>query len=125
MYIEKYKHGYVYPGHALVIAICIMEKYPSLEEALKPCVSKHTGEPHGYPNALGDQDIPGAGSCVYLALDVLKMEDIEKAIEFANTLWKGECSDGYKDRYNTGVEQAKELEPVFRELRTRWRNKNG
>ncbi len=118
---NKYHHNYTYPGHALVIACCIMDKYPSLAEARKPCINKKTGEKHGFPEALGDNDIPGAGGCVYCALDVLEIEDIDKAIERANYYWQGECGEAYASRYDDGMNEAKELEPLFREMRAKWR----
>lgn len=112
--VEKYRHNYTYPGHALVIATVIMEKYPSFAEV-------RNGEKYGFPEALGDDDIPGAGGCVYSALDVLAKEDVEEAIALADYFWRGACSGCYADRYNKGAEEAKDLEPLFREMRTKWR----
>jgi hypothetical protein len=102
----------VYPGHALTIAVAIMEKYPSLEEARK--------KGRNYPQALEDNDIPGAGGPVYCALDVLAIGDDDKAIEQANYFWQGECGESYASRYDEGMQEAKALESRFRELRKNW-----
>lgn len=112
------KHD-IFPGHALVIAIRIMEEYSSLEDAQKPAFSY--GKVFDFPDALGNEAIPGGGGPVYSALSLLEMEDDDKAIEWANYCWEGECSTGYKERLEPGKQAAKELEPLFKELRMKWK----
>ncbi len=113
---------FVYPGQALVIAVRIMEKYPNMQEANKPAYDRE-GKPHHFPEALGDSDIPGAGGCVYSALRILRMDDVDASVVNAYDQWEGECTSGYKDRYNEGVEGIKALESRYRELRATWDNK--
>ena len=103
---------FTYPGHSLIIAIHIMQKYPSLKDALR------TGGK--YSKALEDNEIPGAGSCVYQALTILEKEKPEDAISLADYFWKGECSGCYAPRYDKGVQEAKELEPLFTQLFKEW-----
>lgn len=123
---DSYKHD-VHPGHPLVIAICIMQKYESLEAASSPSQGRSVGEDGkaeimDYPIALGDSDIPGCGSSVCSALDLLSMASADIAIKFASICWEGECSGAYQKYYNKGTEASKELEPLFRELWARWKN---
>lgn len=108
----------VYPGHALTIAVCIMEKYNNMRSASRNAVNTK-GQVFDFPAALGDEDIPGAGSCVYSALYVLEM-DTDKAIEYSHDLWKSECENGYSNKYKEGYEEAKALEDRFRELHSTW-----
>lgn len=122
---DRLKHD-IYPGHALVIAICIMQRYPSLEAASEPSRGRPSGddgkqEVFSHPAALGDGEIPGGGGPVYSALHILHMDDEDMAIAHAQYCWEGECSGAYKDRYEQGVQVAKELEPLFRVLWATWK----
>lgn len=125
---DSYKHD-IHPGHPLVIAICIMQKYESLEaaSALASFQRETIGEDGkvetiGYPMVLEDPDIPGCGSSICSALDMLSMASVDIAINFASICWEGECSGAYQKYYNKGTEASKELEPLFRELWARWKN---
>ena len=55
----------VYPGHPLVLACMVMDRYPSL------AVASHHDADHPTYAALSDSFIPGSGCAVYAALDFL------------------------------------------------------
>lgn len=105
----------IFPGHPLVIATIIMKHYPNLDEAFAK------KEDHSFPNALEDQNIPGAGGNVYSALDALRyvrdgLMGIDKAVEFCNEVWAS-CDDNQRlhpEKYERGMAEAKEYEMVFR-----------
>ena len=108
--------GVVYPGHCVAIAFLIMQTYPSLETAMLK-----KGE---YPDALTNEDIPGAGGCVHSALDVLKRAfsvGIDEAFAFGDALWVGETSSSYRDRQQAGQKQADDIKQQFRERFQTWR----
>lgn len=105
----------IFPGHPLVIATIIMKCYPSLDEAF---IKK---EGHDYPNALEDQNIPGAGGNVWFALDAIRyvregLMSIDRAVEWCNEKWDQVDDNAVRkpERYFKGIEEAREYEAVFR-----------
>lgn len=111
--------GEQYPGHPLVVASMIMDRYPNLEAALE--------RPEGtdYGNALSDSFIPGAGCAVYAALDTLRVgqaEGAEAAAEVAQRYWdswerQSPRNAGPADR---GRRQAVRIWPRFVQLLPQW-----
>lgn len=104
---------HIYPGHPLTIATAILTKYgANLDSAFETTV-------HRYPNALTDDDIPGAGGEVYLALDLLDSIrkgrlTVSEAIEDADKTWtyqRTEC--GYADKLEPGRQEAAALAEDF------------
>lgn len=80
-----------YPGHPVVIAYLITQKYQSLNEASKKGIS--------YPRASEDKDIPGAANSVYAALEFLyRLRDanFDTAYKEAQETWKT-IAHGYND----------------------------
>lgn len=77
----------VYPGHPLITATMIMDRYESLAHAnFRP-------EGKDFGNALGDNFIPGAGCAVGSALRVLQVAQgpggVEAAKAIAADYWDG------------------------------------
>jgi len=111
--------GTVYPGHPLTIASFILRKYEGQLD-----VAFETSS-HGWPNALSDGDIPGAGDAVYSALQLLKevREGVftpDEAVEVAIARWTKERETcGYRDRLEPGNEEARSLAPDFVDLAKR------
>ena len=104
--------GLVYPGHPITVAFVITHVYDSYEGAVAPCPSGG-----GSCHAVGNHDVPGAGSNVYLAVDLLKHYfvdgwSIEKCFEWADTAWghvdgMAETKDPrWAERYMKGLAQA-------------------
>ena len=109
--------GTVYPGHALTLAYLVMLHYPSYEAA---AVRRDDAS---CPDALSNSEIPGAGGCVYSALDLLKHGftlGVEEALEFGDRRWEGETETAYKDRRQPGQAQADAIKDKFRERFARW-----
>ena len=84
--------GYVYPGHPIILAKMIMEKYPSLLTAT------HRVGDGSTIAVLADHDIPGAGGCVWAAVDTLRYllsKEItsEQAFIYADRYWDRSVSD--------------------------------
>lgn len=110
---------FVYPGHPLVIATCILRTFDSFAEA-----SARSGN-HSYPEALTHSAIPGAGGEVYQALDFLKriLEgrlDPKEALSFASERWKQNGAGGHTEAVEPGIAQAAKLEEVFLTLLQKW-----
>lgn len=122
--ITDVRKGFVYPGHPLVIAVAIMEHYDSLEAA-----NKRYRSPDGWscPEALSDGRIPGAGGCVYSALDLLNHirighRDIDGFVEAADELW-GDIDgnvQNYPEKHKEGLDNAAQHQARFRELAAGW-----
>ena len=73
-----------YPGHPLILASMVMDRYPNLEAALR----REQGRE--FSNALSDNFIPGAGCAVHSALDTLRQamdHGLEAAYAQANQYW--------------------------------------
>ena len=113
----------VYPGHAITIAYFITFHYQSFSSA----VEKKTNE--SCAQCLGDNRIPGAGGCVYSALDMLSYImngtlSIDEAFEFADKAWAyvddQKSSANRHARWLKGQEQADKIKPKLRERLLTW-----
>lgn len=109
-----------YPGHPLVLATMIMDRYPSLDIA--------TSRPPGddFVRALSDSFIPGSGCAVHAALGFLTMSmdgRLETAKEQADRYWSGweQQSPANREKGWVGREQARTIEPAFLERLAAWR----
>ncbi|WP_144267089.1 hypothetical protein [Comamonas thiooxydans] len=114
----------VYPGHPLVIGFAIMSAFPSLADAL----SKKPG--CAYKQALVSTSVPGAGSHVHTALDLLS--HVEKGLlampdlpEKANVAWRKATSTAYTDNQPEGLAQAQAILPFFMEKAQQWFSPQG
>jgi len=114
----------VYPGHPLVIAVHILENYESYDAA-----NTYPEDKSAYqcPAALSDERIPGAGGCVYSALDILKCLkdgywDVDKTIEEADKLWASidGNAENHASVYGFGLEEAESLRDRFRAGVQKW-----
>lgn len=103
----------VYPGHPLITATMIMDRYESLAHA------EFRPEGMDYGNALADNFIPGAGCAVHSALRVLQVAQGPGGVEAAKALaadyWDGwECqSEKNKPEAAHGRLQAERILPHF------------
>jgi len=109
----------VYPGHPLTIATFILAKYGTSGVDLAVAFAKNVSE-DGYPcpNALADVDIPGAGGCVYSALDLLQnirtgVCTAEGAVDKAAQMWREQRTLDHNDKLDAGVAEAKVIEGDF------------
>lgn len=107
----------VYPGHPLVLAVAIMEVFPSFEAA-----NKRTE--HGWCEALSDHRIPGAGDHVGAAMRVLKLgadgRSASEMIEFAREYWDRGNAGGHHKNVEAGRAQSKAAEARFCQLAQAW-----
>lgn len=107
----------VYPGHPLVLAVAIMELFPSFDEANKPTE-------RGWCEALADSSIPGAGDHVGAAMRVLQMgsdgRSEDDMIQYARDYWDRGNAGGHHKYVEPGQAQSKAAEPRFRELVKAW-----
>lgn len=107
----------VYPGHPTTIAYCIVNEYDNLDAAL----SRKNTYQKSFPDALANGAIPGGGGCVYSALDMLRaFRDFgaEVALEVANSRWRSERDNGYREKYEAGQAQAEKFQPQLINLLT-------
>lgn len=93
---------FVYPGHAVTLALLIVHAFPTLEAA--------EAKGRDFPAALETNAIPGAGGNVYSALALLRrLRDgmgWREAIENADGGWKS-CDDHFgSERWKRGQAQA-------------------
>lgn len=104
------RHGTVYPGHPVVIAAYIMHYYQDdIDSAFEPC-----RKGNGWPNAAGDERIPGAGDAIYAGLELIriirdKRATIEEVFEFGIKRWtlmRNASSSAFKDRVIPGNLEA-------------------
>mgnify|MGYP006352853343 FL=1 len=107
---------FVYPGHAVTIALLIIHAFPSLEAA--------EAKGDNFPAALEASLIPGAGGNVYSALTLLRrMRDgmtWHEAIENADGGWKS-CDDHYgSERWKRGQAQADRMKPYLHDRVGAW-----
>lgn len=110
-----------YPGHPLVLATMIMDRYHSFGHA----IGRELGS--DYNNALSDIFIPGAGCAVSSALDVLGLAiagDLETAVDHAEQYWKGweQQSPRNPERCLLGRVQAERVRPLFMERVQAWKD---
>ena len=108
-----------YPGHPTVLAALIVMKFPSFGEASVRLPGAT------YPRALGDEDIPGAGSSVYAALGILEMigkVGIDDALIHAEDYWTELCAGDKKfpGEVELGREQAVKAADYLRSAFPNW-----
>lgn len=75
-----------YPGHPVILACMVMDRYPDLDAAVR----REPGQEFG--NALSDNFIPGSGCAVHAALDTLRYAKeigLEAAYAHAERYWQG------------------------------------
>lgn len=115
--------SFIYPGHPVVLALCVVWAHKTYEEAFAPTE-------YAWPFALGNSDVPGAGGCVYSAMDLLKrLRDgvaFEEAVAFATQQW-ATCDNNetrYPEKWKQGQEQADRLLPLLQEQAAWWAPKN-
>lgn len=103
---------FIYPGHFALIAYFIVNQYSSFEEA-------NQGTPSGFPKALAEPSIPGAGGEVYMALNFLKDivvdgKDAEETFLEYHSRWK---AGGHTKNIESSKEQGaffwKKLKPML------------
>ena len=102
----------VYPGHPIVLAFCIIKAFKDFQTASE----KGTDNT---PHAVASTRIPGAGGCVYAALDLLaslhKGVSLKAAFEDADAFW--DRTDDHKVRQKAcwaqGQAQADAIKPLF------------
>lgn len=108
---------FVYPGHPLVVATVIMKTYPDFQSANKP-----TGL--GFGEAVGDNNVPGAGCHVGAAMRVLQLGSegcsVDEIVRWAREYWEEGQAGGHTKYVGSGVAQARAIEPHFRELAAQW-----
>jgi len=111
------RKGFVYPGHPLVVATLIMTAFDNFAQANK------TTE-HGWAAALSDPRIPGAGDHVGAALQTLRVGagggSIDAMVDHANNYWTRGQAGGHEKEVPAGLEQAKLIDPLFREIAATW-----
>lgn len=111
--------GVAYPGHPVVLATMVMERYESLEHATRLEDGRNFG------NALSDSFIPGSGCAVSCALDVLKLAQggqQAQALERAQRYWDGYAEQSPRNAKNVaeGLAQADLVMPRFEALLAGW-----
>jgi hypothetical protein len=113
----------VYPGHPLVVAWVIMNVYDTPDEAL--AMTKH-----GWCEAVGSNDIPGAGDGAGNGARVCrKIRDGmsgEDAADLAEELWTrmvGPGTGNHEKYYEPGREQAAAFRERFVEKAETWGRK--
>lgn len=109
-----------HPGHPLVVALFIMEAFPSLDAALAPSGTATTA-------ALTSELVPGARSSVSLALTALERVASGQWDELEAVMWmKAAWAEldnqrvRYPDQYRAGEAQALELESRFLDKIKSW-----
>lgn len=113
--LDIFPEGLAGLGHPVCIAYLIMRVFPSHDEA----VSRPEGAT--YCKALCDQRIPGTGSNVWAALDMLKRAHclgVDVALKEAQTYW--ENSDSSAENKVKGTQQAWGIREQFIEQFANW-----
>lgn len=108
-----------FPGHPLIIAVRVMDRYASHGHAK----ARRPGSEYG--QAISDGFILGAGCAVSSAMDVLKLSlenGAEAGIQEAGRYWLGweKQSPNNKDRAARGRAQAERVQPMFLERLSGW-----
>lgn len=103
----------VYPGHPLTISAFIVHYFSSLEEA------NEKDKNHNFPKALGSQSIPGAGGCVYQALEMLELLrsgkiKLDDYFEECKKAWNERTSYEYMNVQKSGNDEAEKFWPIFK-----------
>ncbi len=112
-----------YPGHPVVLACMVMDRYESFEDAFAAVAQG------GVPAALKDPFIPGSGCAVYAALDLLaeaRGGRFEYALNHAQAYWHTfESSDASKEASAAGRAQASKMLPYFESRVKAWADPRG
>lgn len=122
VFSPELRHRYVYPGHPAVIALCVMHEFASLEDAK----AKDQKEGNPYVRALSSPNVPGAGSHVWAALDLLSQArtlgwNAEQAFEEAGREWKRQVDNpAYCSRMDEGQRQADHYRQAFLDRFDTW-----
>jgi|JI10StandDraft_1071094.scaffolds.fasta_scaffold16637_8 hypothetical protein len=108
-----------YPGHPLVVATMIMDRYHSFEHASDRAPGAHC------ENARADPFIVGAGCAVLSALDVLRSAvagDVGAAMQHAERYWRAWEAQLPENptRGLVGRGQADRVRPLFMERLKEW-----
>lgn len=109
----------VYPGHPVVIAYLIMNRFASLEEAT-------TTEPGAtYNRALGSHDIPGAGGEVHMALNLLRKclvqeRSSEEVVDEYAAYWHQYKAGGHEKYVEAGHAQLLKVRDKFLQQIQNW-----
>lgn len=108
-----FSENVIYPGHPLVTATMIMDRYENLAHA------EQRFENQQFLNALSDSFIPGAGCAVHRALDVLRLVQGSGGVEAAKAL-AADYWDGWERQHANnkgpaakGRMQAEQILPHF------------
>ena len=112
-----------YPGHPVVLACMVMDRYPDLETAMR----REPGRE--FANALRDSFIPGAGCAVHAALDTLRYAltiGLDAAYAHADRYWASwERQDSANAaRAASGRKQGERLKNRFECLLNTWGTEN-
>lgn len=106
-----------YPYHPLITATEIMMAFPDLATA-------EAATPRGWPRALEESKVGGAGDMVYAGLRTLQRSregvSIDDLIAHASRAWNDCRAGGHENSIEPGNAQALRLEPKFRELCATW-----
>ncbi len=99
----------VYPGHPVTIAYCIVSAFPTYEDAFK----KIDG---GYPAALINCNVPGGGSSIHRALDMLRFlrsdtVTVDAILAWADKEWYNETHP--ESNTLEGQTQADKIKPLL------------
>lgn len=113
---EKIEH-YSAIGHPAVVSVFLMREFKSLDEAME------IPEGYLYTRALSSFKIPGAGSEVWSAIDLLKDAKLhnwtaEHTFDVACASWTKEC--GNKEKIENGRNQAVAMRDEFIKKFTSW-----
>lgn len=117
---EILQERYIYPGHPITIAYCIVSYFPTYEKAMEL-------DHEGRVVTVQTWEIPGSGTAVHAALDMLRYLhdgtlDVKAAFAWADDAWK-QCTDNklYSGIKDTGQEQADRIKPKLLEHIDWWK----
>lgn len=119
---QQLRFNYVYPGHPIIVAICIMHAFKNASEALEP-----SHPDRSWPKAVSSMEVPGGGDCAGAGADVIRMlrdgKSTDEAIEFANDYWL-RCvnPDGsnHPDKWESGQKEANDHIDLFKQMTEEW-----
>jgi hypothetical protein len=103
----------VFPGHPLVIALIIMERFSNLADALD---ERDTG----IARVLADPGVPGNSVSLDAAIGLLELgcagTTLDELVRHADTLWR----DASPGQLQQGLAQGNRFEALFRERASVW-----
>ncbi len=109
----------VYPGHAVAVALQIMNAFPNLDAANKR-------DDDEFPAALNHPEVTGAATEVFSALQLLTWArdygvSPEQFIQRANETWTASRMKGdHADALEPGQQQADDLRDAFIAKYSQW-----